>query len=189
MAKVERADKLPPMVMPVCVVGSMVEGKPNFCTIAWFTMIDDEPPMIGIVMAKKRRTKDGILKERTFSVNIPGTGSVVSVDRVGLYSGYKVDKSGMVGELTFGKTGAPMIDDCPVSAECELDRVIELEGVDLVIGKIVGVYVDDKIRNDKNAAINADLLLYSFPGGPYLSVGEKVADAFNVGKMQKTTIL
>jgi flavin reductase (DIM6/NTAB) family NADH-FMN oxidoreductase RutF len=29
------------------MLGANVEGKPNYCTIAWFTMIDDEPPTIG----------------------------------------------------------------------------------------------------------------------------------------------
>jgi flavin reductase (DIM6/NTAB) family NADH-FMN oxidoreductase RutF len=172
------------MAMPVCVVGSMVEGRPNFCTIAWFTMIDDEPPMIGVVMGKKRRTKDGIIKGKAFSVNLPSTGSVIKVDRVGLYSGYKTDKSEMFEGITIGSTGAPMIDECPVSADCELDRIIELEGVDIVIGRIVSVHVEEGLT-DKADLHKLDPLLYSFPGGPYLSIGGKVADAFKVGKLPK----
>jgi flavin reductase (DIM6/NTAB) family NADH-FMN oxidoreductase RutF len=163
----------------------MVEGKPNFCTIAWFTMIDDEPPMIGVVMGKKRRTKDGIIKEKAFSVNLPSTGSVVKVDRVGLYSGYKVDKSKVFDGLSYGKTGSPLIDECPVSVDCELERIVEMEGVDIIIGRIIAVHCEEELSGDKVDPSVMDPLLYAFPGGPYFSVGEKVADAFRVGKMPK----
>ena len=32
-----------PIALPICLWGPM-SGRPNYCTIAWFTMIDDEPP-------------------------------------------------------------------------------------------------------------------------------------------------
>jgi flavin reductase (DIM6/NTAB) family NADH-FMN oxidoreductase RutF len=84
---------MPPLALPICLVGANVDGKANFCTIAWFTMIDDEPPTIGLVMGKERRTKDGIMENKTFSVNVPGTELAVPVDYCGIRSGYKVDKS------------------------------------------------------------------------------------------------
>ncbi|QLH74782.1 MAG: flavin reductase family protein [Methanomassiliicoccales archaeon] len=175
--------KLPPMVMPVCMVGSMTDGRPNFCTIAWFTMIDDEPPMIGVVMGKKRRTKDGIIASKAFSVNLPDTSSCVKTDYVGMCSGYDVDKSKVFDRIFYGVTGSPMIDDCPVTVDCTLERIVEFEGVDLVVGKIEDVYVESSSLTGDDVDIRKiDPLLYSFPGGPYMSFGAKVADAFKIGK-------
>ncbi|HNU35410.1 MAG TPA: flavin reductase, partial [Methanomassiliicoccales archaeon] len=65
MSKIALGRKLPMMGLPVVVVGAKVQGKVNFCTIAWATMIDDEPPKMAVVMGKDRRTKDGILENRT----------------------------------------------------------------------------------------------------------------------------
>jgi len=84
---------MPSLTLPVCILGSNYEGKANFCTVAWFTMIDDEPPTIGLLLGKKRRTVDGIRQNRTFSVNLPSTKLAAKTDFVGLYSGYKEDKS------------------------------------------------------------------------------------------------
>ena len=109
--KVQIGDRAPPMAMPVCLVGAMVKGKANFCAVAWFTILDDEPPMIAIVLGKERATKDGIIENGTFSVNIPSEFNVAAVDHCGINSGYKVDKS-KVFSVSFGtlKT-APLADE------------------------------------------------------------------------------
>jgi flavin reductase (DIM6/NTAB) family NADH-FMN oxidoreductase RutF len=167
----------------MCLAGAKVDGRPNFCAIAWFTMIDDEPPTIGMVMGKKRKTKDGILENRTFSINIPDSKLAVETDWCGLNTGYKVDKSG-VFEVSYGALGsAPLIDSCPISLECKLSRVIELESVDLVIGEIEEVHMDEScMTGGKPDPSKMDPLLLLMPDGPYFSLGQKVADAYKVGK-------
>ena len=171
------------MAMPVCLVGAMVKGQVNFCTVAWFTILDDEPPMVALVLGKDRATKDGIQENGTFSVNIPSEFNVTAADYCGINSGYKVDKS-RVFSVSYGalKT-APMADECPVSAECKLAQIIEFPGTDLVIGEVVQVHADvSLVSNGKVDITELRPLLYSFPGGPYLSIGPAVAEAFEVGR-------
>ena len=172
---------MPCLPLPVCLAGANVEGRPNFCTIAWFTMIDDEPPTIGLVMGKKRRTKDGILESGTFTVNIPSKELVAETDWCGLNSGYDVDKS-EVFRVSYGKLGnAPMIDECPMCIECKLARIVEFEGVDLVVGEIEEIHVDERCMDcEKVDPGRMGPFLLWMPGGPYFGLGEKVADAYMV---------
>lgn len=183
MEKVEIGKHAPPIAMPVCLVGANIKGRANFCAVAWITILDDDPPMVAVVLGKDRATKDGIEESGTFSINIPSEFNVAAVDYCGLNSGRNVDKSKVFG-VSYGtlKT-APMADECPVSAECKLAQIIEFPGTDLVIGEVVQVHVDRSIVSDGKVDVESMRpLLYSFPGGPYLSIGPAVAEAFKVGK-------
>jgi flavin reductase (DIM6/NTAB) family NADH-FMN oxidoreductase RutF len=183
MEKIEIGNRAPPMAMPVCLVGATVKGKANFCTVAWFTILDDEPPMVALVLGKDRATKDGIVENGTFSVNIPSVSNVAATDYCGINSGNVTDKSKVFG-VSFGSLGtAPLADECPVSAECKMVKIIEFSGTDLIIGEVVQLHADRSIVTDGKVDVERlRPLLYSFPGGPYLSVGPSVAEAFQVGK-------
>ena len=183
MDKMKLGAKPPQLVLPVVVMGANLEGKPNYCTVAWVTIIDDDPPAIGLVLGKGRRTMDGARENGTFSVNVPGTASAAAVDHCGLVSGHKQDKSEAFTAF-YGVLGtAPMAKECPMNAECRLRNIVEFEGTNLVVGDVVELYVDrDCLVDGKPDARKIDPLLYVMLGGPYLSMGDKVADAFKVGK-------
>jgi flavin reductase (DIM6/NTAB) family NADH-FMN oxidoreductase RutF len=186
MSKRAIGKTVPPLVLPICLLGSMVEGRANFCTVAWFTMIDDEPPTLGLVLGKGRRTLDGIMENMTFSVNIPNIGQAQVTDYCGIHSGHEVDKSELF-QTFFGKLGsAPMIKDFPVNIECRFDQMIRFEGVDLVIGEIEDVHIDEGCMDGMKANHKLiDPLLYAMPGGPYIGSGDDIAKAFSIGKTLK----
>ena len=76
-----------------------------------------------------------------------------------------------------------MISDCPVTAECRLEKIIEFEGTDLIVGRIVNVYADDEILEQGKAdALKMNPLMYFTCGSIYYSLGEKVGKAFKIGK-------
>ena len=183
MAKITLGQKLPTIGLPVVLVGAKVLGRPNFCPIAWATIIDDEPAKMAVVMAKKRKTKDGIVENGTFSINLPGANAVAATDYCGLHSGYKEDKSG-VFEVFFGKTlTAPMARECPINIELTLDDIIEFEGTDMVVGDVEEVYIDEEKMTDGRPDMEKlELLMYLSPGGPYFLKGQTVAEAFKVGR-------
>jgi flavin reductase (DIM6/NTAB) family NADH-FMN oxidoreductase RutF len=177
---------MPPLVLPICLLGSVHEGRANFCTVAWFTMIDDEPPTIGLVLGKKRFTKDGIVANKTFSVNIPTVEQAQVTDYCGIRSGYKVDKSSLF-TIHYGKIEhAPLIEECPISIGCSLSQVLEFPGVDMIIGRVEEVLVDeDCLVNGEANQRKVRPLLYAMPGGPYVGMGDEVAKAFSIGKTLK----
>lgn len=183
MAKIALGKRLPTIGLPVTLVGAKVQGKVNFCPVAWATIIDDEPPKMAVVMGKERRTKDGILENGTFSINLPDPNAAAATDFCGLNSGYKVDKSN-VFEVFFGKTlTAPMARECPVNIELTLDKIVEFEGTDMMVGKIEEVYVnEERLTAGVPDMEKLELLMYQSPGGPYFIKGRTVAEAFQVGK-------
>jgi flavin reductase (DIM6/NTAB) family NADH-FMN oxidoreductase RutF len=182
MEKVSLGKVLPAYAMPVCLVGSMVVGKANFCTIAWFSIIDDEPPMIGMVMGKKRRTREGMDENGCFSVNIPSQDMVRAVDHCGITSGFDTDKSD-VFKIFHGRLKmAPMIEECPLTMECSIKRTIAFEGTDMIVGEIEGSYISGELLKEGKVDQSKMMQLLYSTHGPYWSIGKKVADAFSVGK-------
>ena len=186
MNKVKTGWKLPLLPLPVCILGTHVNGKPNFNTIVWFNMLHDNPPLIGIAMAKRHYTNQGIKQNKSFSVNIPTCDMVVVTDYCGLHSGSKVDKSKEF-ELFYGdlKT-APMIRECSVNIECKLVNIKEFKNTDLFIGEIVEIYSDEKyIKNNKPDVKKFDSFIFLMPNGPYWKIGDYLAEAYEVGNKYK----
>jgi len=183
MSKVALGPRAPNLMMPIVVMGSNAGGRPNYCTVAWANIIDDEPPLIGLSLGKDRKTMDGARENGTFSVNVPSRRLAAAVDHCGLVSGRKVDKSEVFTSF-YGSLGtAPMAEECPLNMECRLDRVVEFGGTDLVVGEVVEMYADGQcVKGDRIDSAKSDPLLYAMGEATYYALGDKVADAFKVGK-------
>jgi len=163
-----------------------VNGKPNFCPVAWTTLIDNEPPMIGLVMDKKRHTRAGISANGVFSVNLPSTSQAAETDYCGLVSGEGADKSG-VFKVTYGSLAkAPLIEEAPVSIECKLLRTVEFETTDMIIGEIVDVHVSKAAVNSEGDidASALDLMTYVCTVG-YYPLGPEIGKAYDLGRKIK----
>jgi len=166
------------------LVGTTVNGKPNFITIAHIGIFTHgKPNLISLGMGKTHYSNQGIKENRTFSVNIPSENLVQETDYVGLYSGKKHDKSGLF-EIFYGELKtAPMIRECPVSMECKLHNVYDTPSHDVFIGEIVETYVDESILIDDAVDISAvKPLLFDMSSRKYWSLGDEKAKSWNVGK-------
>jgi flavin reductase (DIM6/NTAB) family NADH-FMN oxidoreductase RutF len=45
-----------PYPMPMVVVGTMVEGRPNFMAVGWVTRVNFQPPLIAVALGKVHYT-------------------------------------------------------------------------------------------------------------------------------------
>lgn len=169
--------------MPVCLLGTKVDGKPNFNTIAWFNMVGYQPDLIGVSSGKTHYTNKGIHENRTFSINIPSTDMVVVTDYCGLHSGAQVDKSGLF-EVFYGDLkSAPMIRECPVNIECKLSRIVKFPHDEYIVGEIAAVYSEEKyITRGKLDIQKISPLIFESVCG-YWKLGEYIAKAFDIGKI------
>ncbi len=169
--------------MPVVLVGTHVDDKVNFMTVAWVTRVDFKPPMAAVCINKAHHTVKGIPAAGEFSINIPSTAMVRQTDYCGIVSGKTKDKS-KIFRVFYGELSqAPMIVDCPMTMECRLRQTVDLPSSFLFIGEIVNAYAEETCLTDGNPDIKKiDPLLLTMPDNGYWSVGSYIAKAWSVGK-------
>jgi flavin reductase (DIM6/NTAB) family NADH-FMN oxidoreductase RutF len=172
---------------PTVIVGAIVDGKPNFITIAHIGIVNHAKPyLISISMGKVHYTNPGIRENKEFSVNIPSENLVAETDYVGIVSGKKVDKSG-VFEIFYGSLSkAPMIKACPVCMECRLFDTYDTPTHDLFIGEIVETHAEESVLTDGKVDVSkVKPLLFDMNTVKYWSLGPAVASCWSVGKQMK----
>ena len=186
MGKISLGSTIPSYPMPVSIVGTHVNGKPNFLAVAWFTMASFKPPRISISLGKGHYSNPGIKENRTFSVCLPSEDMVEVTDYCGIVSGKKHDKSGIF-DLFYGELKtAPMINDCPLNMECNLVEIVESGLNEIFIGEIVGTYTEERFLTDgKMDFRKMKPMILSQPDTSYWSLGEPIAKAWSIGKKYK----
>lgn len=171
--------------MPTVLVGADVNGKPNFMTAAFVGISNVKPPMIACGLSPAHRTCDGIVANQAFSVCVPSASMVEVVDWCGIASGHKDDKSGVFHVFRGELAGAPMIEECALSAECRLVQATPY-GVDtLYVAEIVNVYAKEACLSDGRVDwAKVSPLLFTFPDSSYWKLGEHVGTAWHIGRAQ-----
>jgi flavin reductase (DIM6/NTAB) family NADH-FMN oxidoreductase RutF len=173
-----------PMVWPhpVVLVGSHVDGRPDFAAVAWTGVAASTPPSVTIALQHHRHSLKGIYQNKTFSVNIPSCELVRETDYCGMISGAKTDKVKDCGFRVFygNLDTAPLIEQCPINLECEATHFLNLGSHALVIGKVVETYLSEDCLTNDEPDINK-VKPFIFTPGKYYAVGEAFADAFSIG--------
>ncbi len=181
--KIEVAANVACYPMPCSIVGTIVDGKPNFLTIAWFSMVNLKPPYIMLALGDGHYSNPGIEANGTFSLNIPSAALMEATDYCGIVSGKKYDKSG-VFDVFYGKLKtAPMITECPYSVECRVVKVVELQGDRLFIGEVVAAYSEQRYVTDGVPDLaKMKPFVLAMPNHKYLGLGEAIGNAWEAGK-------
>jgi flavin reductase (DIM6/NTAB) family NADH-FMN oxidoreductase RutF len=172
--------------MPVVLVGTLVDDRPNFLAVGWITRVNYQPAMLAIALAKGHYSSRGIHSAKAFSVNVPGIDLVEQTDYCGLVSGREEDKSRWFQVVRGPVTGAPMIEECPLCMECKLVQTVEFPTNTLFVGEIVGAYADEKYLSGGVPDIQKmKPFTLSMPDNKYWRVGDKVGEAWSVGRNLK----
>ncbi|MFW9956412.1 MAG: flavin reductase family protein, partial [Candidatus Thorarchaeota archaeon] len=87
MTKIEIDSGGAPFPKPIVLLGSIVDGRPNFFTVAWFNRMSMKPNIWGACVGKTKYTLRGIRENKTFSVNFPNADLVMKTDYCGIRSG------------------------------------------------------------------------------------------------------
>ena len=183
MAKIEIGNERAYYPMPCALVGANVDGKANYLTVAWFSMVNPKPAYLAVAMNKAHYTNPGVKANGTFSVNIPSSDMAEKTDYCGLVSGRKVDKAA-VFETFYGKLEtAPMIKECPLNVECRLVQTVDLPAEELFIGEIIAAYCEESCLTEGAPdlqKINPFVLI--MPDKKYRGLGQDVGAAWEIGK-------
>lgn len=167
--------------LPTTIVGALVNGRPNYITIAHVGIMDMGSVSLG--MNKSHYTNAGIKANGAFSVNIPSVKMVKETDHCGLFSGKKKDKT-VLFKTFYGKLKtAPMIEECTVNMECELIKTVDFPSHDVFVGKVVATYCDEEVLTDGEVDFSkVQPILFVMNDRSYYKLGDKFAKAWDVGK-------
>ncbi len=169
--------------LPVLIIGTYDEDNhPNAMNAAWGGIYDTNEVII--CLSEDHKTTKNILLKKAFTVSFADKEHVAECDYLGLVSGNtEKDK---LAKAHFHTTksefvDAPIIDELPMTLECELIKQTEDGNV---IGKIVNISADEKILDSDNKIDVHKLQPISFDPcrNEYCVVGETVGKAFSDGK-------
>jgi flavin reductase (DIM6/NTAB) family NADH-FMN oxidoreductase RutF len=183
---------LPPQTIllpsPVLIIGTYCpDGKPNIMNAAWGGIASSKPPCISVSLREATLTYHNIKQTEAFTVNIPSEKYFKEADLVGIISGREYDKFKET-RLTHEKSklvNAPVVKEFPYALECKLVQQIDLGVHTMFIGEILGIAANEEILNSKqipDIEKVRPMLWGSFGSMAYYNVGEKLGDAFSVGK-------
>ena len=166
---------------PLVVVGTMVNGKPNWVLVGHLGIMGHDHIMVSL--AKSHFTNQGIKETKLLSVNIVDEALLKKADYVGCVSGAKVDKS-EVFEYSTGEAGAPMITASPLTMECSVEDIYDTKGFDNFILKIENTYVEETILNEAGKINYHELkpVLFEMPTYEYLKTGDVIGKCMSFGK-------
>lgn len=173
MEKKNIGNKLALYPMPVTVVGTMDGDKPEWLQVDHVGIIGHNHILVS--MFAKHHTNPAIRASKKLSINLVDKGLLSKADYVGTVSGEKVDKS-EVFAYHIGKGGSPVIDDSPLTMECDVAEIIEMEGFDNFICSISNTYVDENALDEQGHIdyTKLNLVLFEMPTYSYLEMGSVI---------------
>lgn len=167
--------------LPTTLVGALVDGKPNYVTIAHVGIMD--PGAVSLGMNKSHYTNQGIKENQTFSINVPSVSQVKVTDYCGLVSGNQESKVDLFKTFYGTFKTAPMIEECALNMECQLVQTVDFPQHDIFIGKVVATHCDESVLTDGVVDLEKlQPILFAMNDGSYYGVGKKFAKAWSVGK-------
>jgi flavin reductase (DIM6/NTAB) family NADH-FMN oxidoreductase RutF len=113
------------------------DGQPNFCIITWMEHVWNGSPHLVVGVGGSKRTLDNILRNQAFSANMVSADMVWLADYFGCSRGYDGPKDKVPYTWENGhRLDVPVLGESPLVFECQLDRVIELDGSHLLLSPI-----------------------------------------------------
>lgn len=171
--------------MPVLMVATYGEdGKVDVMNVAWGGICTMDK--IALNLAPERKTLKNIRAKKAFTVALADEAHIKEADFLGTASGNvmhdKFERTGLHA-VKSSCVDAPVIEEFPVTMECELEEARDMFGEVRVVGTIVNVIADEKVLDDKGKvdASKLNAVMFDQFNNSYYRVGEKIAQAWHVG--------
>lgn len=170
---------------PVMIIGTYDEnGNANAMNAAWGGMAGANKIIIDL---SSHKTTDNIQLNRAFTVSVGDVKHLTACDYVGMVSAHNAPDKMEKADFTTTKSdfvNAPIINELPLTLECELLDVIEGS---LYLGEIKNVSMDESILGEdgeldltKFVPITYDPIHHG-----YYPLGQRVGNAFADGAKLK----
>lgn len=167
---------------PVMIIATYNDdGNANAMNAAWGGIVGADEIIIDL---SNHKTTANILLNKAFTVSVADVEHISQCDYVGIVSANsepeKMKKSGFSTEKS-NFVNAPIINELPLTLECELIKVID--GYKF-LGRIINVSIDEAILGDDGELSLEKFcpITYDTVHHGYFKLGEKVGQAFSDGK-------
>lgn len=166
---------------PMTVIGAEVKGKVNWLVVGHMGIIGHDRILVS--MSKSHHTNQGIKDSKKLSINLVNREMLPKADYVGSVSGASVDKSN-VFEYHWGENGSPVIDDSPLTMECDVVDIYETDGFDSFVCSVANTYAAPDVLNADGKLDYTRLkpVLFEFPTYSYIATGEIIGKCLNLDK-------
>lgn len=185
MAKVNLDVKPYLAPMPVLMIATYGDdGTVDVMNMAWGGICDSDKVALNI--GEDHKTSANIKARKAFTVAVADVDHLAESDFFGIATGNKMaDKFARTGmhAVKSEKVDAPVIEEYPLTLECEVIVDNSDDGWHRVVGRIVGVLCDEDKLDEKGRPDFAKLNMFMFDqfASGYYAVGEKVGQAWNSG--------
>ena len=174
---------------PVLIIGTYnSDGTPNAMNAAWGGQWDSKEIMISM---GTHATTENLARCEEFTVAFATKDTMVASDFVGIVSAKndpeKMQKTGWTA-IKAENVNAPVFTDFPMTLECRILRKIdESEEGYYIVAEIVNILVDEAYigEDGKPEVEKMHLITYDPVHYGYISLGERVGNAFSDGKKLK----
>lgn len=185
--KINIGNKLALYPTPTVIVGAVVDQKPTWTLVAHTGIVAHDRLLVSLHAS--HYINKGIRKTGLLSVNIVTENILPQADYCGIVSGSTTDKRNLF-DFTPTEQGTPMINESPLTMECRVEDIYEINGFDNFICSITGTYAANEIL-DKEATIDYHRLrpvLFEFPTYQYLRTGDVITKCTLLGKELKKEV-
>ena len=174
---------------PVLIIGTYnSDGTPNAMNAAWGGQWDSKEIMISM---GAHATTENLARCGEFTVAFATKNTMVASDFVGIVSAKndpeKMQKTGWTA-IKSENVNAPVFTDFPMTMVCRILRKIdESEEGYYIVAEIVNILVDEAYlaEDGKPDVEKMQLITYDPVHYGYISIGERVGNAFSDGKKLK----
>ena len=173
---------------PTTMITSIgLDGDVNIMTASWAGIVSKTPPTMAVSFNHNRLSYNNIRQTGEFVVNLVPTGLATEADLCGIRSGRDLDKAQLC-QLKLEaaqQVSPPLLTYSPLNVECRVTQELELGEYRLVLGEILQIHAAEQAFDEhpNGDARCFDPLVYLGGIREYWSLGEKVADAYQAGKI------
>ncbi|MBQ6264239.1 MAG: flavin reductase family protein [Clostridia bacterium] len=171
--------------MPVLMIATYDEnGVVDVMNAAWGMVCESDK--LTLALSETHKTVKNIKINKAFTVSLADVKNIKAADYFGIASGNntpdKFERTGLTA-VRSERVNAPVIEEFPVTIECELAEIVRTENFQSVVGRIINVSVNEELL-DENGKVDIEksgILMFDQFKHSYYVTGEKVGQAWASG--------
>jgi flavin reductase (DIM6/NTAB) family NADH-FMN oxidoreductase RutF len=129
---------------PVVLISTAHKGRTNVMTLSWLTMMEFEPPLVGMVLSEANFSFAALKASKQCVINIPTVELADTVVACGNTTGRTLDKFAAFG-LTAKparEVTPPLINECYANLECRVCDTRLVARYNFFILEVIKAWID-----------------------------------------------